>query len=114
MLLCLISGKIKTKLAAILDYEFLTTYTLEVTASDGMHQDVGHLTIHIDNVNETPVITAAIKMGDVLESETTSRVVIDMDASDPDGDVPNYEITGSNPSGAPFTMDNGNGKLFVI
>ena len=111
IVLCVMLGEITTKSAAILDYEILRTFTLEVTASDGTLQDVRNLTIHIDNVNETPVITAAIKAGDVLESENTSRVAIDMDASDPDGDVLNYEITGSNPSGAPFTIDNGNGKL---
>ena len=109
-----ILGEITTKSSATFDYEILGTYTLEVTASDGTLQDVRHLTIYIDNVNETPVITAAVKLGDVLESETTSRVVIDMDASDEDGDVLNYKITGANPSGAPFTIDNGNGKLHFI
>ena len=72
-----------------------------------------NLTIYVDDINEEPFFTAVKKLGDVLESETTSRVVIDMDASDPDRDVINFKITGSNPSVAPFTIDNGNGEFIL-
>ena len=106
-----ILGSIFIKPTATLDYETESSYTLKVTTSDGEFEDVKNLTIYVDDINEEPFFTAVKKLGDVLESETTSRVVIDMDASDPDGDVLNFKITGSNPSVAPFTIDNGNGEF---
>ena len=81
-----------------------------MTASDGDFEDVQNLTVNIDDVNEEPFFTTSTTIGgDILESETTSRVVLDMDASDPEGDVLTYEITGSSPSGAPFTIDSSTG-----
>ena len=110
-LLFCISGKISTKPTATLDYETQSSYAIEVTTSDGEFEDVKNLTIYINDVNEEPFFIAVKKLGDVLENETTSRVVIDVDASDPDGNVLNYQLIGSNPSGAPFTIDNKNGEF---
>ena len=103
-------GVISSRSTATFDYETQSSYILEVTASDGEFEDIQILTIYIDDVNEKPFFTAATTIGgDILESETTSRVVLDMDASDPEGDVLTYEITGSSPSGAPFTIDSSTG-----
>ena len=97
------------------DYEIQPSYTLEVTASDAVFQDVKNLTIYIDDVNEEPFFTAVNKLKDVAENETTSRVVLDMDASDPENDVLTYDILESYPTGILFSIDSSNGKfLFQI
>ena len=97
------------------DYEIQPSYTLEVTASDAVFQDVKNLTIYIDDVNEEPFFTAVNKLIDVAENETTSRVVLDMDASDPENDVLTYDILESYPTGILFSIDSSNGKcLFQI
>ena len=93
------------------DFETLSSYTLEVTAFDGVLQDVNNLTVYIDDVNEEPFFTAADYLGDVLENETAVRVVVNMDASDPDGDPLTYTLPASYPSGAPFTVDSLNGTV---
>ena len=100
--------------AAKFDYESQTSYTLEVTVSDGVFQHVNNLTINIDNVNEGPSFTSINKHTAILENETNSRIAIDMDASDPENDVLTYQILGSNPSGPPFTIDSSNGNCTVI
>ena len=104
---------ISTRAAPGFDYETKSVYTLLVTASDSTLSDVQTLTVYIDNVNEGPVITAVNNLGDILESEASSRVAVDVDASDPDGDVVIFKITGSNPAGAPFTIKNSNGECQI-
>ena len=81
-----------------------------MTASDGTLEDVRNLTIHIADINEKPSFTVVTKLGDILESELTSRAVLNMEASDPENDVLTYTILGSNPSGAPFVIDSTNGR----
>ena len=84
-----------------------------MTASDGVLEDIKPLAIYIANVNEKPYFAATQQLGDILETETKSRVVLDMDGSDPENDVLSYEIIGSTPSGAPFTIDSINGIFYV-
>ena len=108
-----IVGVISTKSAVSFDFESQATYTLQVTASDGVLEDIKLLAIYIDNVNEKPYFVATPQLGDILETETKSRVVLDMDGSDPENDVLSYEIIGSSPSGAPFTIDSINGIFYV-
>ena len=81
-----------------------------MTASDGEFEDVKMLTINIADINEKPFFVATNKVGSVMENDTTPHVVLDLDATDPDSDVLTYKISGSNPSGAPFIIDNHNGK----
>ena len=108
------SGEISTNVSALFDYETQSSYSIEVTVSDGELQDVKYLTIHIDDVNEAPLITASTKLGDVLENEITPRVVVDMDASDPENDVLTYKITNVNPTETAFTMDSSDGKYLCL
>ena len=108
------SGEISTNVSALFDYETQSSYSIEVTVCDGELQDVKYLTIHIDDVNEAPIITASTKLGDVLENEITPRVVVDMDASDPENDVLTYKITNVNPTETAFTMDSSNGKYLCL
>lgn len=39
-----------------LDYENITSYTLTVQASDGVHEDYAQVIINIDNVNDNPPV----------------------------------------------------------
>ena len=107
------AGEITTKVSALFDYETQSSYSIEVTVSDGELQDVKYLTVHIDDVNEAPLITASTKLGDVLENEITPRVVVDMDASDPENDVLTFKITNVNPAETAFTIDSSNGKYII-
>ena len=102
-------GDISTTPTAVFDYETQNIYLIEVTAHDGEFEDVQRLTIYVDNVNEKPYFIPVRNLANVLETETTSRVVLSADALDPETDVLNYEIIGSIPSGAPFSIDNNNG-----
>ena len=81
-----------------------------MTASDGTLQHVKTLMIYITDVNEKPFFTSATRSDDILENETSSRVVIAMDASDVDDDVLTYTIQGSTPADAPFIIDSSNGN----
>ena len=105
------SGEIHIKPSVIIDYETAPIYIVEVTASDGVLQDMKNLTITIDDVNEEPFFTVVTKLADIMENEITSRVVIDLDASDPENDVLFYKILGSSPFEAPFTIDSSNGEF---
>ena len=84
-----------------------------MTASDSVLEDVKLLAIYIDNVNEKPYFVANQQLGNILESETKSRVVLDMDSLDPENDALVYAIIGSSPSGAPFSIDSTTGRFYL-
>ena len=107
------TGRISTTFSATLDYESQDVYTITVTASDGEFTDIQLLSIFISDVNEKPYFTGAHQFGDILESETAARVVLDIAASDQENDVLTYEILSSIPPGAPFTIDSSKGNLHI-
>ena len=84
-----------------------------MTAHDGESEDVQLLTIYVDNVNEKPYFTPVQNLDNILETETTSRVVLSVEALDPENDVLSYELMVSKPPGAPFTIDSMHGKYVV-
>ena len=84
-----------------------------MTASDGEFTDIQLLSISISDVNEKPYFTGAHQFGDILESETAARVVLDIAASDQENDVLTYEILSSIPPGAPFTIDSSKGNVTI-
>ena len=67
------------------------------------------LTVDIDDVNEAPYVTSSVHDVDVSEDEVNNIIVMDVDASDPDSDVLDYQITNEDPSGAPFIIDTSTG-----
>ena len=67
------------------------------------------LTVNIDDVNEAPYVTSSDHDVDVSEDEVNNIIVMDVDASDPDSDVLDYQITNEDPSGAPFIIDTSTG-----
>ena len=107
------SGEISLNANPNLDFETVTQYILTVTVSDpnGLHatQDV---TMDVTNVNESPIITSTNHQANVPENEVTSQIVADVDASDPENDILDYQITATTPAGAPFTIDTSSGKIY--
>ena len=107
------TGKVSTVTTATFDYETQSKYTLQITATDSEFDDVQNLTVYIEDVNEKPYFTGFIKLGDVLENETISRLIIDTEASDPENDLLTYTILETHPPGAAFTIDINNGEYFI-
>ena len=106
------SGEISLNANPNLDFETVPQYILTVTVSDPNGLDTTQdVTIDVTDVNESPVITSTIHQADIPESEVTSQVVVDVDASDPENDILDYQITSTSPTGAPFTIDSSSGKI---
>ena len=105
-----IAGAIFVPSTATLDYETQNSYILEVSAYDGEFKDTQFLEINVADVNENPYFTAAHQLGDILETETISRVILKMDSSDPENDVLTYNILGSVPTGPSFTIHSSHGE----
>ena len=79
-----------------------------------MDTATGTLTVNIDDVNEAPYVTSSDHNVDVSEDEVNNIIVMDVDASDPDSDVLDYQITNEDPSGAPFIIDTSTGRPTVF
>ena len=85
------SGLVKT--TQVLDYETVNYYySLTVSISDGSVNISTSLTISISNSNDAPYITNLPVS--VAENDVTSAV-IDVDASDPDGDNITFSLSGT-------------------
>ena len=108
------SGEMSTNSTAKFDYETQNTYILEVTAFDGEFEDVQTLTVHISDVNEKPVFKNINRMGQILENELIPRVVLDLNAADPDKDVLTYDIIGSDPTAVSFSINASNGRPVTV
>ena len=63
-------------------------------------------------MNESPIITTTNHQANVPENEVTSQIVTDVNASDPEKDILDYQITATTPVGAPFTIDTSSGKIY--
>src|SRR6185369_10210215 len=91
-----------TEGAAVINYESgVTSYTLDVQASDGLHtSNTETITINLTPVNEfTPVLT--LDNASVNLAETAAAgVIADADATDADrpGDPLSYSLTGIIPA----------------
>ena len=86
------------------DYETIPSYKLTIEVTDGEETTTNILTVNIVNINESPYVTSTAHTVAVSESEVSSIVVADVDASDPDSDVLFYDITSITPAGAPFII----------
>ena len=96
-----------------MDYETTSKYELTITISDpdGLTA-VQVVTINVLDVNEAPYVTSSDHDVDVSEDEVNNIIVMNVDASDPDSDVLDYQITNEDPSGAPFIIDTSTGIAF--
>ncbi len=106
------NGQIKTK--AALDYETKTTYSVNVSVSDGKDgSDSIAVTINVTDVSENraPVFTEGSSTTRTVSENTSSDVGIGspISATDADGDTLTYSLTGTD--AASFDIDTTNGQI---
>ncbi|MGB0627810.1 MAG: cadherin repeat domain-containing protein, partial [Candidatus Thalassarchaeaceae archaeon] len=93
--------------AAGLDYETLSSYTLQVLAANGDESDIEAVTISVTNEG----ITVTDTSGNVQETASNGDSVVDVDATGDDDIALSWSITGGN-TGTAFAIDN-NGLITV-
>ena len=86
------SGLVETM--QVLDYETVNYYSLTVSVSDGSVSISTSLTISVSNTNDAPYVTNLPGNVSVAENDVTAAV-IDVNASDPDGDNITFSLSGT-------------------
>lgn len=86
------SGLVET--TQLLDYETVNYYSLTVSVSDGSVNISTSLTISVSNTNDAPYVTNLPGNVSVAENDVTAAV-IDVNASDPDGDNITFSLSGT-------------------
>ena len=86
------SGELRLSPNRYLDFEQETTYTVEVTVTDGLLSAAADMTINVTNVNEAPSITDGSNINDVAEDIADTVVIGTIVATDPEGDTIIYSI----------------------
>ena len=86
------SGLVET--TQVLDYETVNYYSLTVSVSDGSVNISTSLTISVSNTNDAPYVTNLPGNVSVAENDVTAAV-IDVNASDPDGDNITFSLSGT-------------------
>lgn len=104
------SGLIET--SKELDFEAVSSYSLTVTVSDGKISISTDLAISVINVNDAPYVTNLPANVSLFENDVTVPV-IDVNATDPDGDNITFGLSGSgsddlviNPATGRITLSN--------
>ncbi len=105
------SGQLRT--SAPLDYETKSSYTVEITATDGTDSTTITVTINVANKteNRAPVFTAGSSTTRSIAENTGSGVDIGsaVPATDADGDTLSYSLGGTDASS--FSIDSTSGQL---
>ncbi len=96
--------------AAILDYEKIKAYVLTVQVSDGTYSGTAQITVNVNDVNESPVVTD--QTFSVAERTPESVLVGEVSASDPESAKLSYEIVSGNENKA-FALDKDIGEIRV-
>ena len=86
------SGLVET--TQVLDYETVNYYSLTVSVSDGSVSISTSLTLSVSNTNDAPYVTNLPGNVSVAENDVTAAV-IDVNASDPDGDNMTFSLSGT-------------------
>ncbi|MEE9363631.1 MAG: cadherin domain-containing protein [Cellulophaga sp.] len=86
------SGELRLSTNSSLDFEQETTYTIEVTVTDGVLSAAADITINVTNVNEAPSITDGSTIDDVAEDIADTVVIGTIVATDPEGDIIIFSI----------------------
>lgn len=86
------SGLVET--TQVLDYETVNYYSLTVSVSDGLVSISTSLTLSVSNTNDAPYVTNLPGNVSVAENDVTAAV-IDVNASDPDGDNITFSLSGT-------------------
>ena len=82
-------------LAAGLDYETATSYSLTLSASDGVNTTNNSLTITIDDVNEAPSLSNTLAASSFAENVATGTTIASASASDPEAQTITYSLSGT-------------------
>ena len=82
-------------LAAGLDYETATSYSLTLSASDGVNTTTNSLTITIDDVNEAPSLSNSLAASSFAENVSTGTTIATASASDPESQTITYSLSGT-------------------
>ena len=86
-------GNITSKVA--FDYETETSYTFNVTASDGTNSTTSPLTITLSDVNESPDVTIRLQGNEFAENITTGSTIATISYTDPESDELTYTLSGT-------------------
>ena len=92
------------------DADLANTYEFEITAFDGINSASANLalTVAVSNVNDTaPTFSVATESITFTENDTS--IVYTAVATDPEGDIPSYSVSGTDSSN--FTIDSASGAL---
>ncbi len=82
-------------LAAGLDYETATSYTLTLNASDGVNTTSSNLIITVDDVNEAPSLSNTLAASSFAENIATGTTIATASASDPESQTITYSLSGT-------------------
>ncbi len=82
-------------LAAGLDYETAISYSLTLSASDGVNTTNNTLTITIDDVNEAPSLSSSLAAASFAENVSTGTTIASASASDPESQAITYSLSGN-------------------
>ncbi|MEZ6057924.1 MAG: tandem-95 repeat protein [Planctomycetaceae bacterium] len=107
------TGEIQVLDTTRLDYETTPSYTLGVTANDGLNTSaITLISIQVLNENDPPTIHPVGPLT-ISENLPVGTLIANITSSDPDvGDTRTYAITAGNGSGA-FSIDPNSGALRV-
>ncbi|URQ67912.1 cadherin domain-containing protein [SAR86 cluster bacterium] len=86
-------GNITSKVT--FDYETETSYTFNVTASDGTNSTTSPLTITLSDVNESPDVTISLQGSEFAENITTGSTIATIAYTDPESDELTYTLSGT-------------------
>ena len=100
-----ISSAGEISLAASLNFESQTQYTIEVTSTDGLVSMTEEITIYVVNDNEAPSL--AVQDFSISEASSLNSVVATAVGNDPENTTISYSLSGG---GDKFTIDN-NGQI---
>ncbi|MDC0079740.1 cadherin domain-containing protein, partial [Pseudomonadota bacterium] len=82
-------------LAAGLDYETATSFSLTLSASDGVNTTNNTLTITVDDVNEAPSLSNSLAASSFAENIATGTTIATASASDPEAQSITYSLSGA-------------------
>ncbi len=77
------------------DYETATSYTFNVTASDGTNSTTSPLTITLSDVNESPDVTISLQGSEFAENIATGTTIATVAYTDPESDTLSYTLSGT-------------------
>ena len=102
-----ISSTGEITLAASLNFEAQTQYTLEVTSSDGINAMTEEIIIYVVNDNEAPSLL--VQDFSVSEASSLNSVLTTAVGNDPENSTISYSLSGG---GDKFSIDN-NGQIIL-